>query len=70
MELVSKNTSLFVQQCCGKKCFKLWCVLSAVKRILMIVVCYGCMDLSLLVLAIRYSMFFLAFFLGLLYVLV
>jgi len=21
-----KNASLYVQQCCGKKCFKLWCV--------------------------------------------
>ena len=29
MELVSKNISLYVQQCCGKKCFKLWCVLCA-----------------------------------------
>ena len=25
----SKNTSLYVQQCCGKKCFRLWCVLCA-----------------------------------------
>ena len=31
MEIVSKSTSLYVQQCCGKKCFKLWCVLSAVQ---------------------------------------
>ena len=31
MELVSKNTSLYVQQCCSEKCFKLWCVLSAVQ---------------------------------------
>ena len=31
VELVSKNTSLYVQQCCGKKCFKLWCVLYAVQ---------------------------------------
>ena len=31
MDLVSKNTSLYVQQCCGKKCFELWCVLSAVQ---------------------------------------
>ena len=31
VELVSKNTSLYVQQCCGKKCFKLWCVLCAVQ---------------------------------------
>ena len=31
MELVSKNTSFNVQQCCGKKCFKLWCVLSTVQ---------------------------------------
>jgi len=28
---ISKNTSLYVQQCCGKKCFKPWCVLSAVQ---------------------------------------
>ena len=31
MELVNKNTSLYVQRCCGKKCLKLWCVLSAVQ---------------------------------------
>ena len=31
MELISKNTSLYVQQCCGKKCFELWCVLCAVQ---------------------------------------
>ena len=26
----SKNMSLYVQQYCGKKCFRLWCVLCAV----------------------------------------
>ena len=31
MELISKNTSLYVQQCCGKKYFELWCVLCAVQ---------------------------------------
>jgi hypothetical protein len=31
VELVTENTSLYVQQCCGKKCFELWCVLSAVQ---------------------------------------
>ena len=30
VEIVCKNTSLYVQQCCGKKCFKLRCVLCAV----------------------------------------
>jgi len=29
-EIDVKITSLNVQQCCGKKCFKLWCVLCAV----------------------------------------
>ena len=33
LELVLKNTSLYVQQCCGKKCFKLWCVLCAVQSV-------------------------------------
>ena len=32
VEIVSKNTSLYVQQCCGKKCFKLWCVLYALPK--------------------------------------
>jgi hypothetical protein len=31
VEIVSKNTSLYVQQRCGKKCLKLWCVLCAVQ---------------------------------------
>ena len=31
LELVSKNTSLYVQQCCDKKFFKLCCVLCAVQ---------------------------------------
>jgi hypothetical protein len=31
VELDIKNTSLHVQQCCGKKCFKLWCVLCAIQ---------------------------------------
>ena len=30
-EIISKNTPLNVQQCCGKNCFKLWCVLCAVQ---------------------------------------
>jgi len=30
VEIVGKNTSLYVQQRCGKRCFKLWCVLCAV----------------------------------------
>jgi hypothetical protein len=31
VEIVGKNMSLYVQQCCGKKCFKLLCVLFAVQ---------------------------------------
>jgi hypothetical protein len=30
---ISNYISLYVEQCCGKKCFKLWCVLCAVQRV-------------------------------------
>jgi hypothetical protein len=56
VEIVSKNTSLYVQQCCGKKCFKLWCVLSAVQFV-HILTFYMC-NKGVHLLVIRISTFF------------